>query len=145
MLPWRNWTSLGLTSRPRVNAQVNINCAFGTFHPRTVTRLMQPLFEDLCSLCILPSAPSAPQPRAGRWLRVREAGIEGSADDVANKELQEHQMYLAFKKSGRKKYERQFTARDFVLSDVAREETPREVGKCQRCGCFECRCAIAKK
>ena len=49
-------------------------------------------------------------------------------------------MYVAFKKSGRKKYERQFTAREFWLSDVTREETPKEEGKCLKCGYFACQC-----
>lgn len=124
--------------------ECNINCAFGTFHPRTVQRLTTPLFEDLCSLCILPAAPAGPPPKAGRWLQVRAAGYGDHAaapTDVAARELQEHQVYMTFKQSQKKKYERQFVVRDFLLSDVAREETPKEQGKCTKCGYFECKCA----
>ena len=64
----------------------------------------------------------------------------GGTSSVASQELQEHQMYLAFKKSGKKKYERQFVEREFLLSDVQREETPKEEGKCLKCGYFSCAC-----
>ena len=130
--------------------EVNINCAFGTFHPRTASRLTNPLFEDLASLCMMPAIEGGPEPRAGRWLQVRAAGFgeEGAAgggsaaDEGTSRALREHQMYMAFKKSHRKKYERQFVARDFCLSDVARDETPKEAAesKCARCGYFECQC-----
>ena len=119
---------------------MNINCAFGTFHPRTVSRLTAPLFEDLVTLCALPA--TGETPRAGRWLPVRGAGLGETAEGaVANQELKEHQMYMAFKRSAKKKYERQFANRDFVLSDVHRVETPKEQGKCAKCGYFACRCA----
>ena len=126
--------------------EVNINCALGAFHPRTINRLVNPLFEDLVKLCVLPAAFGG-KAEAGRWIQVREAGLLGSdgksciKSDVASKELQEHQMYLAFKKSGKKKYERQFVEREFLLSDVQREETPKEEGKCLKCGYFACVCA----
>lgn len=131
--------------------EVNINCAFGTFHPRTATRLTQPLFEDLVSLCMLPEVTGplsswlGSTARAGGWLQVRSGGVDGSSDDaatsnIASRELQEHQMYMAFKKTAKKKYERQFVAREFLLSDVVREEMPKEVGKCLKCGYFSCRC-----
>lgn len=136
--------------------EVNINPAFGDFSPRTKARLIEPLFDDLISLCILPAAGAgasaaaaghgggaALAPVASRWRQVRAAGLASIGTDprnIAGKELREHQMYLAFKKSTKKKYERQFVDRAFLLSDVAREETPREEGKCGRCGCFLCRC-----
>jgi hypothetical protein len=89
-----------------------------------------PLFDDLVNLCVLPAAVGGGAAgAAGRWLPVRHAGFDGVAAEserVSSRELQEHQMYLAFKKSGRKKYERQFSAREFWLSDVTREETPKE-------------------
>jgi len=123
--------------------EVNINCAFGTFHPRTMQRLIGPLFEDLASLCILPAADGG-RAVAGRWRRVRSAGLEvaESAASIASKELQEHQMYVTFKKSAKKKYERQFVGREFMLSDIAREEVPKEEGKCLACGYFTCQCAL---
>ena len=116
---------------------------------RTRTRLIEPLFEDLVSLCMLPAVGgrAAPAPRAGRWRQVRAAGLEGVADGpasrVASQELKEHQMWLTFKKSSKKKYERQFVEKEFVVSDVPREETPREdaATKCTACGYFACRCA----
>ena len=132
--------------------EVNINCAFGSFHPRTRERLIEPLFEDLVSLCVLPAAgppPSLaapPRPRAGRWRQVRAAGLEGAASAatsaIASQELREHQMWLTFKKSAKKKYERQFVDKEFVVSDVPRQETAKEEAssKCSRCGYFECRC-----
>ena len=132
--------------------EVNINCAFGSFHARTRERLIEPLFEDLVSLCVLPATgerSSAPAPRAGRWRQVRPAGLEGAADGpasgIATQELKEHQMWLTFKKSSKKKYERQFVDKEFVVSDVPREETPREdaASKCGACGYFACRCAAA--
>ena len=95
-------------------------------------------------MCILPSSPRGSVPaRSGRWICARPAGFESVSDEsasIASKELQEHQVYVAFKKSSRKKYERQFVSREFVLSDVAREETPREEGKCLACGYFACQC-----
>lgn len=105
--------------------EVNINCAFGTFHPRTKARLIEPLFTDLVSLCVLPATGDV-APVAGRWRNVRHAGFDDSAPEVANKELQEHQMYLAYKRSAKKKYERQFVAKEFVISDVTREESLKE-------------------
>ena len=123
--------------------EVNINCAFGTFLPRTTARLIQPLFEDLVSLCVLPAAPGGPPARAGGWLPVRPAGfgaVGSEASSIASKELQEHQVYVAFKKSAMKKYERQFVEREFVASDVDRTETPKEEGKCLKCGYFACQC-----
>ena len=44
-------------------------------------------------------------------------------------------------RSARKKYERQFVQKEFLLSDVAREETPQEHGKCMACGYFACQCS----
>jgi len=121
--------------------EVNINCAFGSFNPRTEALLVRPLFDDLLSLCVLPAI-GGMAPRAGRWRLVRPAGFESKVEDqVAVKELQEHQCYIMFKKSARKKYERQFAESNFLLSDVAREETPKEVGKCLVCSYFACRCA----
>lgn len=127
--------------------EVNINCAFGTFHPRTARRLTTPLFEDLSALCILPAERGGgPPPAAGRWIKVRDAGFDdaAAATEVATKECQEHMMYMAFKASARKKYERQFVERSFCLSDTPREETPKEEGKCPRCGYFGCRCAAVR-
>ena len=49
-------------------------------------------------------------------------------------------MYVTFKKSSKKKYERQFVESDFMRSDIAREETPKEEGKCLACGYFTCQC-----
>ena len=79
--------------------QVNINCAFGTFLPRTTERLIQPLFDDLARLCILPAG-GVTTPASGRWRCVRAAGLGGSLprEDIAAKELKGHQMYTAFKK-----------------------------------------------
>ncbi|KAL3917374.1 MAG: hypothetical protein SGPRY_006429 [Prymnesium sp.] len=120
--------------------EININCAFGKFHPRTQKGLIRPLFEDLMSLCVLPAARNV-RAAPGGWCRVRCGnGALQPETSVATKELQEHQMYVAFKKSSKKKYERQFVSQEFVLSDLARDETPKEEGKCVTCGYFTCVC-----
>jgi hypothetical protein len=51
-----------------------------------------------------------------------------------------------FKKSSKKKYERQFAQSDFLLSDVPRDETPKEEAhsKCMSCGYFCCQCERIK-
>jgi hypothetical protein len=74
--------------------EVNINCAFGTFHPRTETRLVRPLFDDLISLCVLPAVGVAASP--GRWRQVRDSGLDdtAAASAIASQELREHQCYV---------------------------------------------------
>ena len=105
--------------------EVNINPAFGAFLPRTEERLIKPLFEDLLTLCVLPTREGGGLPaRAGRFRRVRAPGLavaataaSGSDDDVVTRELQAHLAYVTFKKSSRKRYEHKVgDERPLVLS-----------------------------
>lgn len=49
--------------------EVNVNPAFGTFLPRTEAQLIQPLFDDVLRLCVLPAAGATPT--RGRFRQVR--------------------------------------------------------------------------
>lgn len=92
--------------------EVNINCAFGAFAEATQRELIQPLFDDLLALCVLPVASGKSPPRPGAFRQVRLAGFDadkeagsvagpaGTAEaaEALSKDLQAHIAYVTFKK-----------------------------------------------